>query len=98
MYSNYQNAIKMQNSYILLLLVFALSFYTIKAQEPIKRWCAFDEAQKVQLEQDTVFRLQEKRINNLILQNIKNGYLEARQSDYILPVVVHIVSPPGTPI
>lgn len=82
----------MSRSLIFLLFV----FYTIllPAQVPP---CHFDHAHQALLQSDPHYRESEKRINQH-WQNLQNSSTESSFAPVTIPVVVHIVSPPGTAV
>ncbi len=73
-------------------------------EQPIyTQWrCDFDELHNQKMIEDSSYRNDVIRLNKIIYDysiNLYNQKMKNRaRANYVLPVVVHIISPPGTPI
>lgn len=78
---------------LLFTTIFIISAIHFFAQSP----CATDEIHATLLKKDSHYANRHHDINDRIYQKIKEGNIELR-SNYTIPVVIHIITPPGTPV
>lgn len=80
--------------YLLLLLLILGIAPTLNGQGAP---CIFDQILRTQ-DRDSLWKIRHQSIENVIYQKtLSNQWTESR-AQYTIPVVVHVVSPPGTPI
>ena len=88
----------MRTKWILLFLSISLVYHFLNGQNTIdiKTKCAFDELHALHLASDSEYFIFQQYLEDAILQRHNDRALELRSVNYILPIVVHIISPPGT--
>ena len=84
--------------WILLFFSIILNNHFLNGQntKDIKINCAFDLLHAQYLASDSAYLKFQQNLEGAILQRQYDRTLELRSINYILPVVVHIISPPGT--